>query len=488
MSETVRIILGYVIFGAYMALVVVFGELLRKLCHINEDITRKIEHILTSAVWLVAYFLLGATYHLVIVNAIGLVGLTAIMLSGKLKAVERSDDKKSYGLLYFGISTFIVATICVFFFPDKFVLTGIAMFCLALGDGFAPIIAKAAGKHNVKVVGEKTVVGMATVFVFSSLVALVFSLIFHLEYSWLFIISVGCLACTVESYAGTSLDNLFLELAVFGYVLMHSFGLISVPLMIMIVISPLIEIASLLAHSITVNAGRASFVTLATMVFFAGAPVLLVVTIGFFASAIVSAITTRKFNERYENAKAKLPRDWYQILANAAAAWVLCLLYYVLQHKALLFAALAALCEELADSMASDIGRLSRRAPLDILRFKRTTAGISGGVSLVGTLSALLGALGAAALPFIVMQFDWRVMLLIAGVGFVGTFIDSMLGSGLQLLYRCPVCDTLTERKSHCDTATVKVKGVAFMDNSMVNLLSGLLSGGIAFVLFYFLV
>lgn len=488
MSETLKIVLGYVVSFAYMGVVIALGELLHKLCHLSEDTTRKIEHILTSASWIIAYLFFGATYHLLITNFLGLVGLTVIMFSGKLKAVERSDEKKSYGLLYFGISTFIVATVAVVFMPEQFPLTGIPMFCLALGDGFAPIIAKAAGKHNAKVVGEKTVVGMATVFAISALVALVFNFIFHLGYSWLFIVSVGCLACVVESYSGRGTDNLFLELAVFGYVVLHYFGLVTVPLMIMLLIAPVTEIAALLTHSITPTAGRVSFVFLLTMVFFAGASVLSVIVICFFLSAVTSAITTRKFNARYENAKAKLPRGGYQIFANAVVAWVICLLYYVLKYEVLLFVCFAVLCEEFADSMASDVGRLSKNAPLDILRFKRTTAGISGGVSLLGIASALLGAMVAAALPFVAMKFDWKVWLIAAGVAFVGTFVDSIFGSGLQLLYRCPVCETLTERKTHCEVATEKVKGVRYVDNSMVNLLSGLVSAGIAFLLFYFLV
>ena len=58
--------------------------------------------------------------------------------------------------------------------------------------------------------------------------------------------------------------------------------------------------------------------------------------------------------------------------------------------------------------------------------------------------------------------------------GFFGSIFDSILGASIQVKYKCPVCQKITEKKVHCEKETQYEKGIKFVDNNLVNLLSNL--------------
>ena len=132
-----NIILGYLFSFVYMIAVILVGETVQKKLGTDKELTRKVEHIATSASWALCYVFVGATYHLVIVNLLALVGLTLITFAGLMKSVEREDTARSWGLMYFGISTFVNAALAVFIDIRLVPLTCIAYYCLSLADGFA---------------------------------------------------------------------------------------------------------------------------------------------------------------------------------------------------------------------------------------------------------------------------------------------------------------------------------------------------------------
>ena len=121
MTETQRILLGYAVNLVYIALLIVFGELAHRKWGVNKEIARKLEHIGTSGNWILAYLIMGLNYHLLILNGFAAVLLTVIALTGAMSSVERDDAEKSYGLIWFGWSTFAVALFCYIFYKDLFV-------------------------------------------------------------------------------------------------------------------------------------------------------------------------------------------------------------------------------------------------------------------------------------------------------------------------------------------------------------------------------
>ncbi len=472
MDQTLKIVLGYVIFFFYFGAVTLLAELVAKKTKIDQEICRKVGHIATSLCWLIGYWFLGATVHLIIINAVGCLALALMTFTDIFKFAKRDEDK-SYGLFYFGVSTLIVACVAVFVNKDLYILTGISYYCMALGDGFAPLSARLFKKFNFKIVGNKTFFGSLAVFAFSSLSTWIFSLVCNLEYGWLFILSVGALASAVELFSKNCTDNLTVELFVFGYLVLNYHQLITLDVQIALIVAFPMMIVNGASKALTDNANLVAWIYYVLSTAFAGIEMATTIMGLYVLSAFVGVLSLKLFNKTHKD-KVKLSRKTKQILANSLVAFICCATYAVTQRQCFLFVAMVVIAEEFADSMASDIGKLSRHTPRDIVGFKKVPNGISGGVTILGSVSAVIASAVALSIPLSFTLFDGKTYFILMLCAVVGVFVDSILGSRLQVLYKCSICNDLTERLMHCNVQCNYHKGIKWMDNSMVNFFSGL--------------
>lgn len=112
-------------------------------------------------------------------------------------------------------------------------------------------------------------------------------------------------------------------------------------------------------------------------------------------------------------------------------------------------------------------------------------SGESGGVTRAGTAAALGGSLLAPLgwTLFASWQGVWPAVFAVATAGFAGSLLDSVLGASVQFRGRVPGTDRIVE-ETHIDgVATERVRGMQFIDNDTVNLLSGLAAGALAVAL-----
>ncbi len=177
-------------------------------------------------------------------------------------------------------------------------------------------------------------------------------------------------------------------------------------------------------------------------------------------------------------------RDAVQIFCNVFTGAGMLLLRTLTGRDGFLWAYGGAMAASLADSMASELGVLSRRPPRDILTLRVAEKGLSGAVSCLGLAASALGAAIAAALCFAAWGGEQGAGLFFAVLcaGFLAALADSVLGAALQAKYRCPVCRRLTERRNHCDVQGTLERGLALITNDTVNLcnnLIGALSAGL---------
>ncbi|MHB8432723.1 MAG: DUF92 domain-containing protein [Candidatus Tyrphobacter sp.] len=222
--------------------------------------------------------------------------------------------------------------------------------------------------------------------------------------------------------------------------------------------------------------GAVAAFAIGTIVFAIGGWPAAAVLLAFFISAsLLSRIGVRRKRGLVDWGKQGA-RDARQVLANGGVA-AACLALSPFVAAPLLLAFAAALAAATADTWATEIGTLARRAR-SVLTFRPISSGISGGVSVPGTIAQLGGAAFVAYVGYAVhLTPFWPVA--IAGV--VGSLFDSVLGGSVQALRWCPACARPCETNPHvCGTPTTMFRGLSWVDNDAVNFLSTLVGASVA--------
>ena len=173
-------------------------------------------------------------------------------------------------------------------------------------------------------------------------------------------------------------------------------------------------------------------------------------------------------------------RDAVRVLCNVGAGALAMALYLMSYRSAFAVAYAGVMAESLADSLASKLGPLSKQEPRDLCTGRPVPTGLSGGVTLLGTLAEALGASVIAAIWGVGTK-SLTAALVVFAAGFLGAMADSVFGSRLQAKFRCPVCAVVTERETHCGEQGSLVSGFRRITNDTVNLLSNVTA--LAFVL-----
>lgn len=215
-------------------------------------------------------------------------------------------------------------------------------------------------------------------------------------------------------------------------------------------------------------------------------------------------VTSSLLSHYQENVKASLAekfskgsrRDLWQALANGGAGALIAAATLVVPRTEgylMLAAFVGAMATVNADTWATELGVLNPRPPRLITTGKRVEIGTSGGVTLLGTLASLAGAalIGIAAVIFLfaeasitgqAMPVDAIFLPLPATLGGLGgSLFDSLLGATLQAMYYSEGRQKETEKRIDPDgTPNRHLRGLAWLDNDMVNFISSGVGAGIA--------
>jgi uncharacterized protein (TIGR00297 family) len=170
-------------------------------------------------------------------------------------------------------------------------------------------------------------------------------------------------------------------------------------------------------------------------------------------------------------------RDAVQVLANGALFAGAAIMMLVRPHASWIALGAGTLAASAADTWATEIGTLSQSSPRSILTGQPVPTGTSGAISLPGTLAMVAGALFIGAL---LMLFGWTLEIAthVTIAGIFGATLDTLLGAVAQSRRWCGTCERETERAMHdCGTATTHKRGLGWLDNDMVNFLSGAAAG-----------
>lgn len=206
------IFLGYALTFAWVFIILGVTTILKKTHDMTDELSRKIVHIGVSFAWIPMYLCFGATWHL-LVPPFFFVVLNYISYKKNIfSAMERSDDSKaSLGTVYYPISMMVLSLLSIV--DARFIIPyGVGMFCMAFGDGLAPIFG-AADKGNIRFCGgRRSLYGSLSVFFACLAVIVVMAVVFALPYTWYEMLLLAVWAAGMEFVGMKGFDNLTLPI------------------------------------------------------------------------------------------------------------------------------------------------------------------------------------------------------------------------------------------------------------------------------------
>lgn len=477
------ILWGYISSIGYGVLCLALSLVLYKL-GLAKKYTRKVVHILVGFEWVFLYHFFGAGPHFLAV-CLAFLALLTVAYKGSLMPMISSEDDNAPGTVYYGVAMSVVAAWGCFV-PEVMLPFGIGIFCTSVGDGFAGLVGQLVTKHNPKIYGRKSLLGTLANFALSFLSAAVMSAIFGMGLTLWQSLAIALLSASLELIVGKGLDNIAVTWAItaLAYAFMYYPSVENY--LIPILCTPLV-IAFALSKKALTPAGVAAAIGVDAVISATLGNFGFVLLLSFFGVSVLIDKLKKHFKGRSVGEELKGDcRDHMQVIVNALIPALSAVLYWFSRDCVFLVAFVASMAEALADTAASGAGAFARKT-YDPFRLKACKKGLSGGMSLPGTLASLVGAALISLVALAFGAFGVKLMLVAILSAFSGAIFDSFLGSVFQVKYRCTVCSELTEKHKHCGAATVRARGLTLVDNDVVNLLSSLFSAGLAITLTAFI-
>ena len=271
------------------------------------------------------------------------------------------------------------------------------------------------------------------------------------------------LATAIVELAGRGLDNF--SVVLISFIMSYMFLNYPTPiLLISIILAEIIFIIVFFSKSIDYYGSILSMFIVFSYLFFGNYFTLSILLSEYFFIFLISLF----------NKKEKHGRKFLQILINGGLGTLFIILYGIFKNINLLIISIIQISGCFIDSVSSDVGTLSKKQPYDIFKRKRIDSGLSGGMSILGTLSSFICSILISLSMYLVLNLKVLDLVIITIIIFGQTIIDSLLGSCVQVKYKCKECGKIVEKNKCCNKVTSKISGVSWINNNMVNLLSSI--------------
>lgn len=203
----------------------------------------------------------------------------------------------------------------------------------------------------------------------------------------------------------------------------------------------------------------------------------------FVFSSLLSKIKRKNLEIGRKHIEKYSPRNHIQVFANGGFGGILVILNFFFPSQLFYVSFVSSIAAVCADTWSTEIGIMTKSKTVDILSFKIVEKGVSGGVSLIGTLGGILGAsvIAFSSIFWLNMRhFYYIIFIIFAGI--VGNLSDSILGASLQAKYKCNVCSEIVEKPFHCKHSALITKGFKWINNDVVNLATAVIGGLFGFL------
>lgn len=399
-----------------------------------------------------------------------IVAIAELALLGLISAnvlMREESGRRAWGIVWFPLA-FLVLLLTVQ--DDHHVFWSMLM--LAVCDPLATIIGKLRPHIPFNLTGDgKTLSGSLA---FSASAAGILAFVFAADYWW-HLPFYALLLAAAEALGSKGRDNLYVPLLA-AFLLEE--GAVASWLPEILLLGAVVFCYVLVKRGSLTLDGALAAITLGSIVSLKSGPEWLLPLFFFLLSSslIGKLLPVRTLAG---DAKQKQARDAAQVMANGAVYGLMVVwqwpspgfLYLIVPVGG--YGLLAVMAVATADTWSSEIGQHFRQPTYDLIRWQRVPPGLSGGVSLAGTLAGLAGATLLVGSCFWLLPNPTvsEVVTLIA-FGFAGMLLDSILGSLFQAKYA-------DAEGNHYDAPAPDRKlvgGLAWITNDWVNFLAILLT------------
>lgn len=386
------------------------------------------------------------------------------------KGFMQIDTKKSYGIPLFPLA-FAVLLLCPGLSRQTIVLS---VLLLGISDAAASWAGSRFARKQVLFLYEpKSWVGFLVFFITAFITTILVTGAYH-PAVWLFCFLFALVPALTELFSYKGSDNFTVPLvAALWHYLLLQFTLAQ--LQALALFSGVLLVLSLLAiYKKWLLPGGATAAVWMGLLFFAADGYRAMALPALFL--ITGSLLSRLNGEKEESNG----RSAVQVFANGIVGAICLVLYTLWKQPIFLLAAIMSFAISMADTIGAELGKYWRGKTWDIITLKPVAVGLSGGVSVSGTLAALIAAFVLATVGGWLYALHWSSVLLITAVGFLGMLIDSVLGSRWQALYQLPD-GTFSETPMQ---EAKLIKGWAWCTNHSVNLLSNTLTISLIILIF----
>ena len=362
------------------------------------------------------------------------------------------NERNSYGIAFF---PFAFALLLAMPFAKTSIVFGIVT--LGISDAAAGLIGHFYAKTKIQFLYEsKSWLGFMVFFGCTMCIALYFA-------GWsCAVIVIALIPALAELFSFRGSDNLTIPIAAAFSFEMLSRQPVSNEVWWTLCIIAIVFYFSYLKKWLSITGTTAALLLASLIVISASIEYLIPIGLFFVIGSLTSKL--------HPKAKDASGRNAFQVFANGLMATLCLVAAAVTKNELLFWAYFASVAISLADTISSDIGLYFKHKTYDIWGFTPMQPGLSGGISVVGTLAGLASAILFAAVIMKIFGLTIMITIMIASAGIAGMIIDSLIGSLWQAKYLHQ--RVLTEEKN---PGELPVKGKYWLNNDGVNLISNLI-------------
>ena len=399
----------------------------------------------------------------------------------KLKSFHNLN-RKTLGTIFFPLGFIIIAAL---FWEYKYNIACCFMI-LAIADPLSSLTGENIKKpHKYNIGGDvKSYEGSMIMFLSTFIILYLFSnSVFH-QFDTLetfLAIMLSCFAITIaEAMSIKGSDNISIPLTAFFFIEIFNtvnMGNFIIGFSFVISLITIVLFYFYKRKHLSLDGFLSSTLMAGLILGFGGLKYVLPIAIFFILSTLLSKVGMKNLRE------SKSGRNASQVFANGGVGLVLCIFNHFYQMELIYIMFLASIAAANSDTWATEIGKLSRTRPKDIISGRSLNKGESGGITFIGLLGSMSGSFVISTVGyFLDINTSYLIILFISG--FLGSIFDSILGSTLQSRFILIDGKTIKEEK---EKDSYHYSGLVSINNNSVNFLCTL-SAPIFFILMYLII